>query len=40
MVLPFSTFGNTDGADVMGLVFAATGTPGIFAFQIDEIRLR
>ncbi len=40
IVLPFSTFGDTDGADVMGLVFAATGTPGVFAFQIDEIRLR
>ena len=40
IVLPFSTFAGTDGGDVMGLVFAATGTPGVFAFQIDEIRLR
>lgn len=39
-VMPFTNFAGIDGADVMGMVFAATGATGDFQFQIDELRLR
>jgi len=34
---PFANFGGTDGHDVMGIAFAASGAPTKFSFQIDEV---
>ena len=38
-VMPFSDFG-VDGHDIQGLAWTLTGTPGRFALQVDDIRLR
>ncbi|MEJ7812840.1 MAG: CIA30 family protein [Gemmatimonadaceae bacterium] len=39
VTIPWSAFG-VDGKDVMALVFAGGPTPGAYAFQIDDLRLR
>ncbi|MGB8960044.1 MAG: amidohydrolase family protein [Candidatus Aminicenantales bacterium] len=39
IVLPFEKFG-TDGRDIMGILICASGKPGDFAFQVDDVRLR
>lgn len=39
IVIPFASFG-VDGHDVQGLAWTLTRTPGKFALQVDEIRLR
>ena len=36
---PFSTF-QTDGADIMELLFGATQQPGKFEFQIDQLEIK
>lgn len=39
IVIPFSAYG-VDGRDVQGLAWTLTGTPGPFALQVDDVRLR
>src|SRR5450631_2115011 len=36
---PLSDF-QTDGSDITGLAFASGGTPGKFAFEIDEVEIK
>jgi hypothetical protein len=36
---PISDFG-TDGSDITGLAFASAGTPGKFAFELDEVEIK
>jgi len=37
ITVPFANFGGTDGHDIMGIAFAASGAPTKFSFQIDEV---
>jgi imidazolonepropionase-like amidohydrolase len=37
-VVTFAELG-TDGRDIMGLIFAASGQPGPFSFRIDDVRI-
>ena len=39
-VFPFAHFEGIDGRDVMAILWGGGPTPGPFAFQIDELRLR
>jgi imidazolonepropionase-like amidohydrolase len=36
---PFKEFG-VDGSDIMGIFIGASGTPGDFALQVDDVRLK
>jgi len=40
LVIPFASFQGIDGRDIMGIAFVASGTPGAFKLQIDDVRLR
>jgi len=40
LVMPFASFQGIDGRDIMGIAFVASGTPGAFKLQIDDVRLR
>jgi hypothetical protein len=37
--LSFATFGDVDGSDLMGIVWAAGPKTGTFALDLDEIRI-
>jgi imidazolonepropionase-like amidohydrolase len=39
VVIPFATLG-VDGRDVQGIAWTLTGTPGTFALQVDDVRLK
>lgn len=36
---PFTTF-QTDGSDIMEFLFAASGAPGKFELQIDQVEIK
>jgi hypothetical protein len=38
-VFPYEAFA-IDGTDIMGIFIGASGTPGDFALQIDDVRLK
>ena len=40
LTMPFAAFQGIDGRDIMGIAFVASGTPGTFKLQIDDVRLR
>ena len=40
VAIPFSSFGDVDGHDLLAFVFAGGPAPGEFAFQLDGVRLR
>jgi len=40
IVLPFSSFAGSDGRDLMGIAFVASGTPGPFRLLIDDVKVR
>jgi imidazolonepropionase-like amidohydrolase len=40
ITMPFASFQGIDGRDIMGIAFVASGTPGAFKLQIDDVRLR
>jgi len=37
--MPFASFGDVDGSDLMGIIWAGGPTPGTFVFDPDNIRI-
>ena len=40
ITMPFASFQGIDGRDIMGIAFVASGNPGPFKLQIDDVKLR
>jgi len=40
VTLPFASFGDLDGSDIMAIVWSAGPKTGAFEFQLDNIRLQ
>jgi hypothetical protein len=40
VTLPFASFGNLDGSDIMGFVWCAGPKPGAYELMLDNVRLQ